>query len=456
MPDFFDPPDLRSLAPCFEGAVPAALATTSHDGVPNVTYLSCVRLVDDERVALSNQFFTKTSQNLSQDPRASLLLVDPTKGARYRLSLHYERTERRGKIFDRLRTDLEFVAALTHQHDIFRLRAADVFRVLDVHVVDPGAPQARPPQGVPRTDEPSEMMRRLADSTQVLNRASDLDSLVGATIRCLVDLGYETCSILLLDETGERLYTIASSGYDREGVGSEVELGVGVVGIAAARCAPMRVGNLHQMRKYSQHVEWRFSGAGATDIPLPTLADVESRLAIPAMSAGQLVGMLVVESRDTVAFDEDDERLLSLVASMVAGSIEVLRNEVRQADSTGAKPARVAAHAPHTARVAVRFFPADGSVFVGSEYVIKGVAGRILWRLLELHSATKRVEFSNRELRLDAALQLPDFRDNFESRLILLRRRLAERDLPIRIEGTGRGRFRLDLSADLELSEQIA
>jgi adenylate cyclase len=54
-------------------------------------------------------------------------------------------------------------------------------------------------------------------------------------------------------------------------------------------------------------------------------------------------------------------------------------------------------------------------------------------------------------VRLDPTLELPEYRDNFENRLILLKRRLAERAAPIHIEKTGRGRFRLDVMAHLHL-----
>src|SRR3712207_7244040 len=47
------------------------------------------------------------------------------------LSLLYERTERRGHVFERLRADIDALAALTGMQHVFRLRAADIFRVVD-------------------------------------------------------------------------------------------------------------------------------------------------------------------------------------------------------------------------------------------------------------------------------------------------------------------------------------
>jgi hypothetical protein len=101
----------------------------------------------------------------------------------------------------------------------------------------------------------------------------------------------------------------------------------------------------------------------------------------------------------------------------------------------------------------VRHYAANDSVFLGDDYLIKGVAGNILWTLLQDHQALGRTQFSNRELRADPRVRLPDQSDNLEARLVLLHRRLAERQACVQLEKTGRGRFRLLVARPLELED---
>jgi hypothetical protein len=88
-----------------------------------------------------------------------------------------------------------------------------------------------------------------------------------------------------------------------------------------------------------------------------------------------------------------------------------------------------------------------------ADYVIKGVPGRILWKLVNEYATAGRTAFTNRELRLDERLGLPAGNDNLEARLLVLRKRLAAAGCGIELDRVGRGRLELRLARPLTLSE---
>ena len=352
-------------------------------------------------------------------------------------------------IFEQLREDVETVAAYQHMEDVFRLRAADVYRVLEVDLVREPRDPVEPPAGAPGAARLSELIGRLS-------RCTDIDTIVGVTVDGLADtLGYEHCMLMLLDEEGRRLYTMASRGFADEGVGSEVAVGEGIIGMAAARASTFRTGNLRQMTKYANSVRRSYEQSGdigpGREIPLPGLDEPQSRIAVPMLALGQLTGVLVAESTRSAAFVEADVATLTIVATVIANAIEIERTRETSETATATQPSTAPDTDPSTPPTLVRFFSVDGSTFLDGDYLIKGVAGRILWSLVGQYTREQRVEFTNREIRLDPTLELPDFRDNLDSRLILLKRRLDERHAPIRLEKTGRGRFRLLVDAPLRL-----
>ncbi len=430
---------LRALDPCFEGGVPATLCTCSAGGVPNLSFLSVVHRVDDRHVALSFQYFRKTKKNLEQNPRARLLVIEPSTAIEYGLSIEYERTESEGPTFDRLAASLAAIASQTGMEDRFVLRGADIYRVTACERCDNGVNASLP---VPSLDR----LSRLSTATAVMASAGDLDELLERTLSELEGLGFPHSFLMAVDEEAGTLFSIASHGYSPSGVGAEIEMGEGLIGTAAKTRLPVRVANMSRVRIFAETVRGQ-EGEAERRIALPGLDGMESEIVMPIVMRDRLLGVLCLQSRSHAAFGRVDEDLLGVVVHQLASGM-VRFAEDGSADQSASTAAEVTA-SPDALRV--RHYAEDDSVFVDNEYLIKGVAGRILYLLLSAHANEGRREFTNRELRLDPRLGLPPLKDNLETRLIMLRRRLADRCPAIVMKRTGRGRFELRVTGELEL-----
>ena len=458
---------LDDIRPCFEGAIPAVMATCDADGIPNVAYLSQVDYVDAHHLALSFQFFNTTRRNVLANAQVEIIVAHPWTGALYRIQARYVHTETSGALFERMKARLSGIASHTGMSEVFVLRGADLYRAESVTHV-PKADLPMPQGGKSRLSALRRCSERLAACT-------DLESLFEATLDCLhdeFDIGH--AMLLMSDTPGERLFTVASRGYSASGVGSEIPFGQGVIGAAARERTPIRISHMTAEYTYGRAIRDNLARQGRAqalelEIPWPGLAEPHSQLAVPVTVMGDLLGVLFVESPQDLRFSYDDEDALVSLSNQLALGVrqfqscaELPEDTVRDlcsaparaaaASLAGALPAAPSAAVPGLP-VSVRYFEADGSVFFDNDYLIKGVAGSILWALLRDHVQLGRDEFTNRELRLDPRVRLPDVSDNLEARLVLLARRLVEREAHVRIEKTGRGRFRLRVTRPLQLDE---
>jgi hypothetical protein len=286
------------------------------------------------------------------------------------------------------------------------------------------------------------------------------------------------------------LVTIASRGYPESGVGAEVRTGEGIVGMVAEARKPIRISGLIRQMLYAYAVSKRAQEQGLCPenrrIDLPGLAAPDSQLGVPLLNRGELVGVLCIESEQPYRFHEEDKQSIELLGSYLAIAIhDMTMQERADAMAEGASPdgARSAERASRSRRLEkpggeppapaetpgpgeestraakartreFAYYGADECVLVDGEYLIRSLPARILWKLLSAREREGRVEFTNRELRLDKSLNLPEWKDNLESRLLLLRRRLEQKCPDVRIVPRARGRFALDLGSDVVLVQK--
>jgi adenylate cyclase len=427
--------DLRMLRGAMEGFCASTLCTCDEEGLPNASMISQVHWVDEDHVALSYQFFNKTRQNLLATRQACVQLFDPATLAIHRLDLDYVETRTSGPLFETMKAKLAGIASHHGLEKVFRLLGADVFRVLAVEQVQ--APSAQP---ACRSVSLLSAVRACVDD---LSRCRDFDDLADAVLDGMArHLGVSN-AILLMAECDGRLFALGSRGYPVSGIGAEILPGEGVIGVAAREGVPIRIGHMSADYRYGAALGAAARSAGLLEeeppgVPFPGLGTPHSQIAVPIMAEGRVLGVLFAESDEVMRFDHECEDALMLVATQLGAMMALLRED----DAEEVLPAPVPDVAAGV-RVTVRHYPRDDSVFIGHDYLIKGVAGAILWRLLREHSATGRTDFTTRELRLDRSLKLPDHAENLDARLVLLRRRLEERGACLQLEKTGRGRFRL-------------
>jgi adenylate cyclase len=460
---------LESLWRCFDGIVPSTIATCSRDGIPNVSMISHVRYVDANHVALSRQFFNKTVRNVLENPKALVVMWDPVTTEHHRLRLRFARSETEGPLFEWMAERIQVIASHTGMSGIFKLLAADVFEVLSVATVrgfiEP-LPKGQADDLLPMvpTDVRFEQRGELWALQRLMTRirsAPDLDSLLSSVLETLAtDIGFDHGMVLVPDETGQRLVTLASHGYGEHGVGAEVAFGDGLIGIVAEKRKAIAVGPLDNALRYARAARGRVTAQPSArleaEIPLPGLPNAQSQLALPLLVRDHLVGVLAFESARPHAFEAWHEAFLNVMADQLAQGLKDALESDDPEEPVPAPPPEADAKAPPAPMgpaYSFAFYRNDDCVFVNGTYLIRGVAARILWRILTVNARDGRADFTNRELRLDPSLGLSPIRDNLESRLVLLRRRLEVRCPEVKLATRGRGQFRFDARCKIDMKE---
>ncbi|ANK90148.1 MULTISPECIES: pyridoxamine 5'-phosphate oxidase family protein [Rhizobium] len=438
---------LSDLSACFEGVIPSIIATASADGMPNISYLSHVVRVDEEHVALSNQFFAKTAANVRANPKVTLILVDGFTGDQFLLDVGFVRSVDAGALFDKIARQLKASSAQIGMSDVMRLRSADIFRVYGIEKVPSPVETASPPSSRAPVSLPD-----LSKAIKSIERQSEADEIIDSLLVGVKQvLGCGNALVLIHDSHRGCLITMGSIGYERSGLGSEIAGGDGLIGAAAAGGQAIKVSDMSRVRRFGEAIGLEAEGAENTTrtIAFPHLPTAMSQIAVPMIAGGAVTGVLFIESTERLAFREEDEAALEILAGQAAGALRASERAAAAAEQRPATSTPEPVAAGREIRVVHHRF--DDSVFIDGTYIVKGVAGTLLRLMLDWHLSDGRSEFTNREMRLTAGARMPEIKDNLETRLLLLRRRLEEKQAPIRLARVGRGRVRLEAEGPLVL-----
>jgi phosphoserine phosphatase RsbU/P len=147
----------------------------------------------------------------------------------------------------------------------------------------------------------------LLEMSDVLATSLDLDTTlrrIAEVVRTVID--YEIFAILLLNEKTQELRFRFQVGYPADLVdGGRIKVGEGVTGKAAQLRQTVLVDDVTLDPTY-----------------IPAVPNVRSELAVPLIAKNRVIGVMDLEARDPGYFNEEHSRLLTLVASRIAGGIE--------------------------------------------------------------------------------------------------------------------------------------
>jgi sigma-B regulation protein RsbU (phosphoserine phosphatase) len=161
-----------------------------------------------------------------------------------------------------------------------------------------------------RAEVPAEVLAILAEIGDEINSSLDLDQVLSKTaalVRKILD--YEIFSVLLVDEALGQLYHRFAIGYSLDDAQKWlIPLGQGITGAAALARKPIRVGDVHSDPRY---INW--------------IDSVRSELAVPLVFEGNSIGVLDIQSSQENYFTDEQQKILTLLASRLAVAIENAR-----------------------------------------------------------------------------------------------------------------------------------
>lgn len=109
------------------------LATATEEGVPNAVPVGAKKLVDDETILISDQFFNKTAANMANNPNASITFWEDHEGYQLKGTVTIETSGKRHE------ETIKWIEELSNKVGFpLKSKGSVIFQIQEIYGVAPG------------------------------------------------------------------------------------------------------------------------------------------------------------------------------------------------------------------------------------------------------------------------------------------------------------------------------
>jgi predicted pyridoxine 5'-phosphate oxidase superfamily flavin-nucleotide-binding protein len=110
------------------------LATASKEGIPNVVVVGAKKIIDDETILISDQYFDKTLANIKENPRVAVTVWEKAEGYQIKGTVTIETSGPRFEETARWIEDLGKKFNLS-----LKSKGAVIIKITDIYDISPGS-----------------------------------------------------------------------------------------------------------------------------------------------------------------------------------------------------------------------------------------------------------------------------------------------------------------------------
>jgi len=154
------------------------------------------------------------------------------------------------------------------------------------------------------------ILKTLRRIVQEVNAAPDLAQALSLVVERVKEaLQADACSIFLSDAEQGEYVLMATIGLNQEMIGkARLKYGQGLIGLVGEKEESLNIENAQEHSQYHRY-------------PQIEEEDYNGFLGVPIMHQGELLGILIVQQRDTRQFAEEEEAFLVTLSAQLAGEI---------------------------------------------------------------------------------------------------------------------------------------